>query len=128
VNDFRSAISAVRELTRVVELVARLRGEIEPDERGKVSSYVLVFQGGAPKVLPGALETTTAGELTAGEEPSASADPEGELARVICPQHSRNTLGLKSLESVSVLVSAAVASESGRQDRNRSDSSPFAGR
>lgn len=63
-KDLRSAIAAVhaasaplRELARTVEILARLRGDLEPEEK-RTLNYVIVFEGGMPKALPEAIETT----------------------------------------------------------------------
>lgn len=50
-GDLRTAVAAVRELTRLVELLARLRGELT-EPASQTTNYVILLGGGAPRALP----------------------------------------------------------------------------
>lgn len=54
-RDFRTAMAGVRELLRIAEFLGRLRGELSAPPPATHTSYVLVFEGGAPKALPEAI-------------------------------------------------------------------------
>lgn len=61
---FSAAIAATRELLRLVELQGKIGGPLTPAPARQTTNYVLVFEGGIPKMLPepAAIDVTPEGD------------------------------------------------------------------